>query len=166
MFLIVHVFQFSATIQFLQYIFLIFKVFHWFLPYSMSYSLCVSFYTFFGVFCHNPGHTVFVSHFPCFSIFSPKSRSYSVYFSYFTFFTLSLHIPSHIVFVSHFPHFSVFFFFATIQFLQYLFLIFKVFHCFVPYSMSYSVCFSFHRFFSVSRHISCHTMRISLFLVW
>ena len=74
--------------------------------------MCVSFYTFFSfltiihslrcallifqVFqclCHIPGHTVFVSHFPRFSIFSPKSRFLSVYFLYFTFFTVSCHIP-------------------------------------------------------------------------
>jgi hypothetical protein len=125
---------------------------------------------------HIPGPTVGISHFsrfsvflvifqviqclclffPRFSVFSPKSRSYSVYFSYFNFFNLSLCIPSHTVFVSHFPRF--FSFLATIQVLHCVLLIFKVFHCFLPYSMSYSVCFSFHTFFSVSRHISCYIM--------
>ena len=42
-------FSFLATIQFLQCVFLIFKVFHCFLPYSMFYSVCFSFHTFFKI---------------------------------------------------------------------------------------------------------------------
>ena len=40
-----------------------------------------SFFNFFSVSRNIPGHLVFVSHFPRFSIFSPKSSSYVVYFS-------------------------------------------------------------------------------------
>ena len=86
-----------------------------------------SFSTFLSVSRHIPGHTVFKSHFPCFSIFSqysmsytvcfsfftffifsPYSTSYSMCFSFFTFFNVYGHIPCPTVCVSHFPRFSVF----------------------------------------------------------
>ena len=58
-----------------------------FSPYSKSYSVCVSFSTFFR-FSPYPYPGVCVSHFPCFSVFSPYSMSYCVHFSFFfSFFT-------------------------------------------------------------------------------
>jgi hypothetical protein len=48
--------------------------------------------------------------------------------------------------VSHFSCFSVFL--ATFHFLPCLFLIFHAFQCFSSFFSSYSVCFSFLRFFS------------------
>jgi hypothetical protein len=37
------------------------------------------------LFCHIPDSTVWVYHFPRFSVYSTYSRSYSVHFSFFTF---------------------------------------------------------------------------------
>ena len=99
--------------------------------------VCVSFYSFvsfltifqvlhcrillfhvFSVSCHIPGHRVFVSHFPRFSVFSPLSRSYSVYFSFF--YVFHCFFPC----FSHFAVFSVFI--AIFQVLPCEFLIFLV----------------------------------------
>jgi hypothetical protein len=62
-----------------------------FLPYSNSYRVCVSFYTFFSAYRHIPGHTVFLSHFPLFSVFSPQSWSYKLYFIFQVFNCFFLH---------------------------------------------------------------------------
>jgi len=81
-------FCFLAIIQVLHCVFLIFHIFECFLPYSRSNSVCVSFSTFlsflaivqvyfvyfsfstfFNVSSHILGPTVFVSHFPRFSVF-------------------------------------------------------------------------------------------------
>ena len=97
-----------------------------FLPYSTSYSECVSFYTFFShlsiiqvlrinfsfctffcVYCYFPGNTVFVSHFPRMTVLLTKSRFYSVYFSYFRLVTVSCYIPGPIFCVSFCLYFSV-----------------------------------------------------------
>ena len=43
-----------------------------FSPYSRCYSEQFSFFTFYSVSRHIPGHTVFVSHFPRISVFLPK----------------------------------------------------------------------------------------------
>jgi hypothetical protein len=59
-------------------------------------------------FYHFSGHTLCVSHFPCFSFFSPYSRSYSKHFLLSKFFSVSCHISDYTVFVSHFPRFLVF----------------------------------------------------------
>ena len=80
-----------------------------------------SFSTFLSISCHIPGPTVFVSHFPGFSLSSPYSRSYIVQFSFSRYLSVSRHIPGKTVFVSHFTRFSLS----------------------SPYSMSYSVHFSF-----------------------
>jgi hypothetical protein len=132
--------------------------------------LCVSYSMFLGLFvcfCHIPGPTMCISlfkvfqwfwtyvlhcvfNFQWFSVFSPYSRSYSVHFSFFMFFSVFCHIPHQTVFVSHFPRF--FSFLAKIQVTQCVFLIFHVFHYFLPYSRSYSVWFSFCTFYSVSRY--------------
>ena len=79
-------------------------------------------------------------------------------FSFFTFFSLSCHIPGHRVFLSHFPRLSVCS--PKSRILLSVFFIFHIFHCFSPYSRSYSVCFSFACF---SRHISCPNMWVSHF---
>ena len=91
------------------------------------------------------------------------------------------HTPGPTVCIPHFPHllvfraifqvlpclfliFPVFFIFLfIIQVLQRLFLIFHFFECFSPYFTSYSVCFLFCTFFSVSHHILCPIMPVSLF---
>jgi len=94
-YLILHILQFFCICQVLQCSFLIFQVFQCFSPYFMSNNLCFSFsmifsflaitqvlqcaFPFFHVFecfsCHIPGQTVFVSHFPRFSVFLPYSMS-------------------------------------------------------------------------------------------
>ena len=123
--------SFLAIIQALQCSFLIVHVFKCFSPYSSSNGFCVSFSTFFQFSRHIPGETVFVSHFPRFSVFWPYCRSYNVLVYFSTFFS----------------------FFAIIQVLWCTFLIFHVFHCFLPFSRSYSVHFSFSTFLSVFLHI-------------
>jgi hypothetical protein len=103
-------------------------------------------YMFFSVSRHIQGHTVIVSHFPCFSVFSPKSRSHSVYFSYFRFFIVSRHIQGPAVCVCHFARFSVFL--AIFHFLLCVFLIFIICHfsCHIPGT---TVCISHFSRFSV-----------------
>ena len=125
---------FSFSFSDFHFIFYTFSRFSFFLPYSRSYSVHFSFSTFlsgFFFFCHIPGprvsvshysgffsvsrqipdHTVFVSHFPLFSVFLTYSRSYSVRFSFFTFLEFSPPAPqgpSPRVCVTIFPRFSVF----------------------------------------------------------
>ena len=55
-------------------------------------------------------------------------------------FQFSRNIPCPAVCISHFSHFSIFL--AIFHLLQYVFLIFHVFQCVLPYSTSYSVHFS------------------------
>ena len=108
--------------------FLIFHGFHCFLPYSRSYSVCVShFPRFFQFSRHNPGPTIWVCHFSCWSVLSPYSRSYSVHFSFLPFslflaifqvlqcvclifhvFQFSHHTAGPTLGISHFPGFLVF----------------------------------------------------------
>jgi hypothetical protein len=141
-FLLFLICQFSLHIPDITVCYFQFSNFQCFSPYSRSFSV--------------------LSHFPYFSIFSPHSRSYSVHFSVFLAIFQVIHcfcLISHFfhfcpqnfgptVYISHTSHFSLFphsksysvsvsfstFFslFATIQFLQCVFLIFKVFHCFLP----------------------------------
>ena len=106
------------------------------------------FSTFLSVSRHIPGQTVFVSHFPRFSVFSPYSRSNSVFVSFFTFFS----------------------FLAIFHVLECEFLIFHVFQ-FSRHNPGSIVCIShFSRFSSVSSHILgptvcvSHFERFSLFL--
>ena len=98
-------------------------VFQCFLPYSRSKSVHFSFWTFFTVSHHNPGFTVSVSQFPCFSLFSPYSRSYSVHFCFSRFFFLPYSRLYRVVF-SNFKFCS---FLRKIQVLRCAFLIFRVF---------------------------------------
>jgi hypothetical protein len=55
--------------------------------------VCVSHFHVFYCLSLFPGRTVYVSHFPRFSVFSPYSRSYCVHFSFFMFFSVFRHIP-------------------------------------------------------------------------
>ena len=78
--------NFLDIFQVLHCAFLIFHGFHWFLQYSRSYSVCVSYFPrFFQFSRHNPGPTIWVCHFSCWSVLSPYSRSYSVHFSFLPF---------------------------------------------------------------------------------
>jgi len=61
---------FLAIFHVIQCLWPIFPRFSVFSPYSRSYSVYFSFFMFFTVPCHIPGHTVFMSHFPRFSVFS------------------------------------------------------------------------------------------------
>ena len=143
--------------------FLIFHVyFYYFLPYSKYYSESFSFCTFFNVSRHIASHTMWVFHFPCWSVFLPYSRSYSVYFLFFTFFSVSCHIPGNTLFVSHFPRFS---FLAKIKVLQCLFQISRIFHCFSPYFMSYylNIIFLFVSFLAIFQVVQCLCL---IFHIW
>ena len=139
-------FTFLAIIQILQCIFLIFDDFQFschtpgltlvqfsfskflsiFLPYSRSYSVCVSFSTFFSFFIIIQGLQCVYLIFHVFECFSPYFMTYSVCFS-----------------------FSMIFSFLTIfQVLPCAFLIFHIFEYFSPYSRSYTICVSFFWFFT------------------
>ena len=110
-------------------------------PYSRSYSVQFSFSTLFSVSRHIPGHTVFVSHFPRFSVFSPYSWSSSVLFSFFTFsvFLEIFHDLQYVFHIFHDFHFShhipgptVCIFYFPCAFLS--FYVFSVF-CLIPDSI-------------------------------
>ena len=75
-------------------------------------------------------------------------------------FTFSHQIPSHTVFVSYFPRFSVFFPQSSSYSVYFSYLKFFTVSYHIPCP---KVCFSFHTFFSVSCHISCPTMWFSPF---
>ena len=77
-----------------------------------------------------------VSNFPRLSFFSHYSSYQNVSFSY------SLSVS----------------FITKLQVLLWAFLVFNVFQCFLPYSMSYNVFSSFHTFFSVYCRISYPTL--------
>ena len=160
----------------------------------MHYSVCFSFHKFFTVSRHISCPTMWFSPFPRFSVVSFLAifkvlHCVCVILNLFPF---PRHNPGPTVDISHFLLFSVFhailhiiqclflilqflLFLATIQVLQSLFLIFSVFHCFLPYAMSYSVCFSFHilpcqfLIFLIcwfSRHIPGPKMWVSPFPFW
>ena len=122
------IFSFPPIFQVLQCAFLIFKLFQCFLPYSRSYSFCVSFNTFFcflgtiqflqcvflifKIFhCFLP--TIFHvlqcdSHFTCFSVFLAVFLVLLCEFLFFLVFQFSRLIPGPTVCVcvSHFTRFS------------------------------------------------------------
>ena len=118
---------FIAILQVLLWVFLIFDVFQCFLPYSRSYSVCVSFSTFFSFLATIQDLECVFLILHLFHFFSPYSKSYSVCVSFNTFFC----------------------FLGTIQFLQFVFLIFKVFHCFLPTIFHVLQCDSHFTCFSV-----------------
>ena len=116
--------------------------------------------------CHIPGHAVFVSHFPRFSVFCLNSRSYSINFSFSTNFIISCHILGPTVNISQFPRFSLFL--AIFQLIHCLCLIFHVFQVFffcvfLPLSRSYSVRFTLFQVFQFSCHIPAPKVWISHF---
>ena len=113
-----------------------------------SYSVHFSFLTFFTVSCHIPDPTVWVSHFPHFSVFSPYAKYYSVLLYFF--FMFSRHIPSCRVCFSHFAHFSVFL--AIFQVLPLSFS-FSSFVSFLAIIQILQCAFLIFMFFTVSRHI-------------
>ena len=112
-------FSFLAIIQVLQWSFLIVHIFQCFSPYSSSYSVCVSFSTFFSF-----SFFLFLFLF-LFCFVLPFCRSYSVPFTLFHVFQFSCHIPAPTVCISHFLHFTVFF--TIFHSLQCVYLIFHVF---------------------------------------
>ena len=107
-------FIFLTIFQVLQCAFFIFHVFKWvfffFFCHIPGPRVSVSHYSgFFSVSRQIPDHTVFVSHFPLFSVFLTYSRSYSVRFSFFTFLEVPPpQGPSPRMCVTIFPRFSVF----------------------------------------------------------
>ena len=154
---------FLAIFQVLHWAFLIFQVFQFFLPYSCSYSVCVSFSTFFSFvpIIQVPQCSFLIFH--VFQCFSTNSRYYCVIFSFF--FQVYRHIPGPTVCSSHFPPFSVFL--AIFQVIQCLCLIFHdfqfsrhipglpvcyshflLFQCFLKYFTTYSMCFTFSMIFT------------------
>ena len=112
-------FSFLAIIQVLQWSFLIVHIFQCFSPYSSSYSVCVSFSTFFSF-----SFFLFLFLF-LFCFVLPFCRSYSVPLTLFHVFQFSCHIPAPTVCISHFLHFTVFF--TIFHSLQCVYLIFHVF---------------------------------------
>ena len=94
--------------QVLQCAFLIFHAFHCFSTYPRSYSELFSFSKFFSVSRHIPCHTVFISHFPHFSVFLAIFQVIKCVCLIFHVFLVSCHIPSPTVCISHFLCFSVF----------------------------------------------------------
>jgi hypothetical protein len=118
-------FCFLTILQVLQCAFFFFHVFI-VSQHIPGHKVFVSHFPYFSVFRHNTGPTVCITHFHGFQCFSPYCTCYNRCFS------LSL----------------IFSFLAIYRILQCSFLIFNVFSCFLPYSTSYSVCFAFSMIFS------------------
>jgi hypothetical protein len=123
--------------------------FSFFSPYSRSYTVHFSFSTLLSGSCLILGYTMFVTHFlpfVCLIDFSAYSRSYSVFFFFFfrvfQCFSSIFHVLKCVYLIFHVFQYS-----RQIPILQCAFLISHVFHCFLPYSTSYHVCFSFSTFF-------------------
>ena len=104
-----------------------FFFFFFFLPHSRSYIVHFSFFTFFNVSHDIPCLRVFLCHFSHFSDFLPYSRSYCVHFSFFSFFTAFLAIFH---FLQCVFRISMIFSFFSIIHSHSVFLIFYVFECF------------------------------------
>ena len=160
-----------------------FKVFHYFLPYSMSYSVCFSFHTFFCVsrhiscptkwlspfsrcqFSHHiPGPTVCKFHFSIFSMFLAIFQVMQCFVSFSTFFFSCLAkiqvLHSIFLSISCIPLFL-----SKFQVLQSVLLILHIFQWFLPYFMSYHVSFSFSsivRFLTIFQDLHCEFL---IFLV-
>jgi len=117
-----------------------FHVLQCFLSYSNSYSVFVTFLTFFRFL----------------AIFQILQCAHLI----FHFFSVSHNIRGPTVCVSLFPNLPVF-----LPILHVLQIVFSPhgFQCFLPYSLSYSVHFSFSMFFRVSCHSLCPTVCVSHF---
>ena len=137
---------FLAIFQALQCVFLTFHVFQCFSPYSRSYSVTFSFFTFFSVSHHTPGPTVWLSHFSRFSVFLAIFQFIVWLCLIFPIFQFSHQNPGPTVCIYHISRFSVFL--AIFQFLQCVFLILHFFQGLLPYFISYHVSFPFSLFVS------------------
>ena len=150
-------------------------VFQCFSPYSRSYSVCVSFYTFFSFLAtiqfqqflshftrfftashHIPGPTLCVSHLALFSVLLTIFHVLAYEFLIFFVCHFSHHIPGPAGCLSHFSHFSLFL--TTFHVLSCEFLIFFCFPVLSPSYRYYIVHFYFSTFFSFSRYIPCPTV--------
>jgi hypothetical protein len=101
-----------------------------------------------------------VSQFPCFSVFLDIFQFLTCEFLIFVF-QYSRHMSCPTVYLYHFSRFSVFL--AIFQFLLCWDSLFPQLSVFSPYPRTYSVCFTFSTFFSVSRHIPCPNVYVSHF---
>jgi hypothetical protein len=149
-------FSFLAKIQVTQCVFLIFHVFHYFLPYSRSYSVWFSFCTFYSVSRYNPGPIECISHISqfslCLAIIQVLQCAFLIlhdfhcFYPYFNSYHVSLSFSSFVGFL------------AICHVLQCAFLIFHVcqFSLYVPWPTVY--IFSFFTFFIVSHHIPGHIL--------
>ena len=85
-------FSILVIFQVLQCIFLLFSRFSVFLAiFQVIHCFCLILHIL-QFFHQNSGPTVFISHFPRFSVFSSKCRSHSVHLSYCKFFSVSCNI--------------------------------------------------------------------------
>jgi len=137
-FLIFHHFQFSRYTPSPALCISDYAHFQCFLPYSISYSVCVSFsklFSFHAIFQVLQYELLRFHVVQCFSLYSSPP-----------------------LYVSNFPFY--FQFSCLRQVLQCSYLTFHVFQCFSLYSRSYSVCFSFSKF---TRYILVPTVCISHF---
>ena len=146
----------------------------------MSYSVCVSFYTFFCLLAifQVLQCTFLICYF--FNCFSPHFIFYHVSFSFssfvgflaifqvlkcefliFLFVEFYHHNPGPTVCISHFSHFSLF---SPIPSHTVFVSYFPRFSFFFPQSSSYSVYFSYLKFFTVSYHFPGPTVCVSHFI--
>ena len=170
--------NFLAKIQVLQCVFLIFHVFHCFLPYSRSYNVCFSICMIFSFSLH---FSYIPRDFLIFLVcqFSDHNQDHN-HFSFFKFFSDSGHIPVHTFFDAHFPRFSVFLpqsrshgvYFSYFTFFTVfhhipgpkVYRILHVFQCFSPYFMYYHVISRFPRLTGFSPYSSSYNVRFSFSL--
>jgi hypothetical protein len=146
---------FLPIFQGIQCFCLIFHFFFSFLSQSRTYSVYISYFSFFTVSLHIPGPTVCASHFACFSVFLAIFHVLPCEFLIFLVGHVTRHIPGHRVCISHFLRFSVFLtIFLVIHFLCLIFHVFQ-FSCHNPGPTVYFSCLTF---FSVSCHIPVPTM--------
>jgi hypothetical protein len=125
-------------------VFLSFSTFFSFLALIRSYIVYFSFSTILSVSQYISLPIFCVSHFPNFSIFSPYSRSYSVHFSFspYSVFLPIFHILQCVFLIFHYFEFSCHDPGPTVCISHFL-----PFQCSSPYFTSYSACFSFFMIF-------------------
>jgi hypothetical protein len=152
---------FLAKFQVLQGTFFYFSPFSVFLA-IFQFLPCEFLIFLLGHFTHHtPGPTLCISHFSRFSVFLAIFQIIHRLCLIIQFFQFSRHNPGPRVCISHFSTFSLF---PTIfQVLQWLFLILYIFQCFLPYSSSYHVNFSFFLVGQFTRHSPGPTVCISHF---
>ena len=145
-----------------MYSFLIFHLFQCFSSYSRSYSVCVSFSTFFSFLAILHVLQCAFLIFLVFECFSPYSRSYSVHFSFSTFFSISRYIEVPKMVIPHYSHFSMFFAIFTSYSMCFSISIF--FFTFLTIFQVLQCHFSFSTFLSFSRHITGQKVFVESFL--